>query len=172
MRRLFAWRAFVSAVLVTATVSGCGYHFAGSGSLPDGVSRLCVAVPGNRSSDVRLAPRVASSVVSEAIAAGSDAAVGCTGDAGVLDGEILSVSASTITRNSDGDGIEERVTITASFRLAGDEGAVIWRGTSVTGTETYSVTPGMDSTAARSAALELAADDLAENIWAGLTQRF
>lgn len=172
MRRGFAWKSLAAGVLAVAIFSGCGYRFAGSGSLPEGVSRLCVAVPENRSSDVRLAPMVASYVVSEAIAAGAEAAVGCTGDAGGLAGEIGSVTTTTITRNSDGDGIEERVTITASFRLAGDDGEVLWRGSSVTGTETYSVSPGVDSTAARSSALELAAEDLAENVWMGLTQRF
>jgi len=173
MRRVLAWKAMAVVVLAVAAIfSGCGYHFAGSGSLPDGVSGLCVAVPENRSSDVRLAPMVASAVVSEAIAAGADAAVGCAGKSGSLTGEIRSVSTVTITRNSDGDGTEERVTITGSFRLADEDGAVIWQRASVTGTETYSVTPGMDSTALRNTALEEAAEDLAENVWTGLTQRF
>lgn len=172
MGRVFAWRPLAAAVLMVAALSGCGYQFAGSGSLPEGVRRLCVAVPENRSSDVRLAPMVANFVVSEAIAAGADAAVGCVGVAGVLAGEIGSVSTTTITRNSAGESIEVRLTITASFRLAGEDGEVLWRGSSVTGTETYSVTPGMDSTAARSSALEEAAEDLAENVWMGLTQRF
>ncbi|BCS96133.1 hypothetical protein DSLASN_17650 [Desulfoluna limicola] len=172
MGKMFTRKTLAAGVLAVAIFSGCGYRFAGSGSLPEGVSRLCVAVPENRSSDVRLAPMVASYVVSEALAAGAEASVGCVGDAGVLAGEIASVSTVTITRNSDGDGIEERVTITASFRLSGEGGDVLWRGASVTGTETYSVTPGADSTAARSSALELAAEDLAENVWMGLTQRF
>lgn len=172
MRRVFAWRPLAAAVMMVATFSGCGYQFAGSGSLPEGVSRLCVAVPENRSSDVNLAPLVAGFVVAEAVAAGADAEVGCVGEAGVLAGEIGSVSTVTITRNSAGESIEVRLTITASFRLAGEDGEVLWRGASVMGTETYSVTPGTDSTAARSVALEEAADDLAENVWMGLTQRF
>lgn len=176
MKRVCAWKGIVSAAaalaVVAATVSGCGYRFAGSGSLPEGVSRLCVAVPENRSADVRLAPMVANFVVSEAIAAGAEASVGCAGNAGSLTGEIRSVSTATITRNSDGEGTEERVTITASFRLAGEDGEVIWQRSPVTGTETYDVVPGADSTAPRSAALEEAAEDLAENVWTGLTQRF
>lgn len=172
MRRVNVWRALLSAVLAVSVFAGCGYHVAGSGSLPDGVSPLCVAVPENRSSDVRLSPMVAGFIVSKAVGAGADAAVGCAGKAGLLSGEVLSVATATITRNSSGDGIEERVTITASFRLAGGDGEILWRGPSVTGTETYSVTPGGDSTAARSSALEQAAEDLAENVWVGVTQKF
>ncbi|SCY12934.1 LPS assembly lipoprotein LptE [Desulfoluna spongiiphila] len=172
MKRVFAWKAAAAAVLAAVIIPGCGYQFSGSGSLPDGVTGLCVAVPENRSSDIGLAPMVASAVVTEAVAAGADAAVGCTGRSGSLMGEIRTVSTSTITRNSDGDGTEERVTITASFRLADEDGAVLWQRASVTGTETYSVTPGADSTAARNAALGEAAEDLAENVWVGLTQRF
>ncbi|VFQ45260.1 LPS assembly lipoprotein LptE [Desulfoluna butyratoxydans] len=172
MKRVFAWKAVAVALLAAVVVTGCGYQFTGRGTLPGGVSGLCVAVPENRSADVRLGPMVASAVVSEAISAGADAAVGCTGRSGSLTGEIRTVSTSTITRNSDGDSTEERVTITASFRLADEDGAVIWQRASVTGTETYSVTPGSDSTSSRNAALDEAAEDLAENVWAGLTQRF
>ena len=172
MKKIRVRKVLAGAAMMALVLSGCGYRVAGSGSLPEGVSRLCVAVPENRSSDVRLAPMVANFVVSEAISAGADAAVGCEGTVGSLAGEIRGVSTVTITRNSSSDGIEERVTITASFRLSGADGELLWNGSSVSGTETYSVTPGADSTAARSMALESAAEDLAENVWMGLTQRF
>ena len=172
MRQMNAGKATMAVAMVALFFLGCGYHVTGGGSLPNGINRLCVAVPGNRSSDVRLSPLVANFVVSEAIAAGTEAAVGCVGEAGLLVGDINSVSTTTITRNSSGDGIEERVIITASFRLSDGEGSVIWRRETVTGTEEYSVTPGGDSTASRRLALEEAAEDLAENVWVGLTQQF
>ena len=151
--------------------SGCGYHVAGQGSLPGGIKALCVGVPENRSSDVQLAPHVADRLVARLISGGISAQVGCEVGSRLV-GEIQSVVTSTASRNSAGEGVEEKVVVNAVFRLTGNDGEVVWRSAVVSGDETYAVTPGSDSTAARNGALEEAADDLAEALWLAMTQRF
>ncbi|MCG8471757.1 MAG: hypothetical protein MI742_07865 [Desulfobacterales bacterium] len=160
-----------AALFVFFVLTGCGYQVVGQGSLPEGITALCVEVPENRSSDVKLAPVLGDYIVARMVSGGVSAGVGCSNGAHLYS-EIRSVVTSTVSRNSAGEGIEERVAISGVFRLSSVDGEVVWRSGVITGDETYSVVPGGDSTPARDAALDEAADRLAEALWSAMTQRF
>lgn len=163
--------AIASFLLLTA----CGYHFAGSGDFPGGVSRIYISMLENKSSESGVESRFTNDLIYEftrnresAIAQGRGAA-----DA-ILTGTIVRLAVTNISRSGIDNAIERRVTGTVALRLERPDGQLLWTSGNLVEKEDYEVAAG-NKTATdqnKSDAIAELSKRLAESAFNRLTDNF
>ena len=162
-------------VMLTALFFGCGYHFAGSGSFPAGVSRVFVTILENRSADSGAEITFTNDLVfeftrnrPESLAQERSAADG------ILTGTIVSLSVENISRATVSTAVERRVTGIVNLGLESPDGRILWSSGNIVERETYDVVEG-NKTATdinRSAAIVAVSKKIAESAFNRLTDDF
>ncbi len=132
--------------LVLAAViflSACGYHFAGSGEFPAGVTRVYIDMLQNRSSETGVESTFTNDLIYE-FTRNREAAVAedrSAADA-VLTGSIVSLAVDNISRASVSRALERRVTGILNLRLESPDGRVLWASGNIVDREDYAVVSG------------------------------
>ncbi len=132
-----------AALLLMLLPTACGYHFAGSGSFPAGVSRIFVTLLENRSAETGVESRFTNDLIfeftrnrKESLAQERSAA-----DA-ILSGTIVSLSVENISRATISAAVERRVTGILTLRLESQEGRLLWSSGNIVERQTYAVVDG------------------------------
>jgi outer membrane lipopolysaccharide assembly protein LptE/RlpB len=165
----FLAKAGVILIIVSALLTGCGYRFAGSGRLPDGI-----AEPVNRTGEFRLIAILSNELKSEMIRRQVRLADAADAADGVLTSEIVALNDSTIARRGETTALEKRLTVQVTAKLEKADGAVVWIGKGINANETYAEVSGDDmaSSSNRQAAVEALCKRLAEDIYNRLSADF
>ena len=167
------WIRRSSVVLLLLTA--CGYHFAGSGKFPAGVSRIFIAILENRSAETGVESTFTNDLIyeftrnrPESLAQERSAADG------ILSGTIVSLPVENISRSSVSTGVERRVTGTLNLRLESPDGRILWSSGNIVERQSYAVVNG-NKTATdqnKSDAIAVLSGKLAESAFSQLTDAF
>ncbi len=158
-----------------ALLFGCGYHFAGSGSLPAGVTRVFIAMLENRSAETGVESTFTNDLIYEFTRNRKESLVQDRDSAdGILTGTIVSLSVVNISRTSVSTAVERRVTGTLNLRMESPAGRPLWTSGNIVERQTYSVVDG-NKTATdqnRSDAIAVLSTRMAESAFSRLTDDF
>jgi len=168
------WKRRLVAVLALL-LAGCGYHFAGSGSFPAGVSRVFIPMLENRSADTGAESVFTNDLIFEFTRNRPEslAQERSTAD-GILTGTIVALAVENISRSTVSTGVERRVTGILNLRLESPDGRILWSSGNIVERQTYGVVDG-NKTATdlnRSAATAAVSQKIAESAFNRLTDDF
>ena len=161
------------ALALVFVLSGCGYRFAGGGSLPSGVTTIHVAEVVDHAGEPVFAGRLTDELVFVLVRSGKDRIA----PAGKADARLVamvrSVSNSSASRVDDNEDIERRVTVVGDFLLEDRDGRVVWERSGLRESEAYGVSASKSATEGnRDEALEALSRRLAERMLSAMTDRF
>lgn len=163
----------VIAVLLVSVFSACGYHFAGSGQLPDGVHTIGVRMLTNRTAESGLETEVTNALIDELTRRRQDLVVDVDHADAVLSGTIDSLATETLSRSGLLTATERRLVITASLVLKDRQGEILWQRSRLSAEQAYAVTnDAAQSERNRQRAIVDAARRLAEYTYERLTDTF
>ncbi len=135
-------RAWVTAGLM-ALFLGCGYHFAGSGSFPAGVTRVFITILENRTSETGVETIFTNDLVYEFTRSRSESIAQERSSAdGILTGTIERLSVNNVSRSSVSTAVERRVTGTLNLRLESPDGRILWSSGNIVERQAYAVVDG------------------------------
>jgi outer membrane lipopolysaccharide assembly protein LptE/RlpB len=162
------------ALLITL-LSGCGYHFAGSGSFPAGVSQIFITILENRSADTGAESIFTNDLIYEFTRNRKESLAQERSIAdGILTGTIVSLSVENISRSTVSTAVERRVTGIVNLRLESPDGRILWSSGNIVERETYGVVGG-NKTATdlnRSVAIAAVSKKIAQSAFYRLTDDF
>jgi outer membrane lipopolysaccharide assembly protein LptE/RlpB len=165
-------RKFWIGWLAVALISGCGYRFSGSGSLPRDVKQVFVAMLENRTEETGIESILTNDLIYEFSRSGTFAKGKQQADA-LLTGVIDAVTKGTISRISVNTSQERRVSLIISFRLTGKDGEVLWSARRMSENEVYLVEKDKETTEHnRRLAIRRLSKRLAEKVYQRLTDNF
>lgn len=171
MKNKGAFTAVLSVLLLTA----CGYHFAGSGSFPAGVSRIFITILENRSAETGAESLFTNDLIYEFTRNRKESLVQERSSAdAILTGAIVSLSVENISRSTVSTAVERRVTGTLNLRLESSDGRVLWSSGNIVERQAYAVVAG-NKTATdqnKSDAIAVLSSKLAESAFNRLTENF
>ena len=155
--------------------TACGYHFAGSGSFPAGVSRIFITLLENRSAETGAESIFTSDLIFEFTRNRKEnlAQERSTAD-GILSGTIVSLSVENISRSTVSTAVERRVTGILNLRLESPEGRLLWSSGNIVESQAYAVVVG-NKTATdqnKSEAIAAVSIKIAESAFNRLTDDF
>lgn len=166
------WLLFGTAILL-ALLGACGYHFAGSGSLPGGVEKVFITVFENQTTEVGIEKKVTNALVYEFTRNQQNLVSTADDSDAVLKGSITSLYTATISRQEERTSKERRIIITVDLVLEDSRGEALWNARGMNADQTYAL--GDDATAAennRNEALTLVTQRLAEDVYNRMTDDF
>jgi outer membrane lipopolysaccharide assembly protein LptE/RlpB len=165
----------IGTVLLAAWLSACGYHFAGSGSYPAGVTRIFITILENRSAETGVENTVTNDLIFEFTRKRKASLVQDRLSAdGILSGTIASLSVENIARASVAQAVERRVTATLRLQLESPDGRLLWSSGDIVERQAYSVVAG-DKVATdlnKAEAIAFVSQKLAESAFNRLTEDF
>ncbi|MCB2148494.1 MAG: hypothetical protein KQI81_18595 [Deltaproteobacteria bacterium] len=171
MKNRWAFKAVLSVLLLTA----CGYHFAGSGSFPAGVSRVFITILENRSAETGAESLFTNDLIYEFTRNRKESLVQERSSAdAILTGAIVSLSVENISRSTVSTAVERRVTGTLNLRLESSDGRILWSSGNIVERQAYAVVKG-NKTATdqnKSDAIAVLSSKLAESAFNRLTDNF
>ena len=171
MKNKWAFKAVLSVLLLTA----CGYHFAGSGSFPAGVSRVFITILENRSAETGAESIFTNDLIYEFTRNRKESLVQERSSAdAILTGAIVSLSVENISRSTVSTAVERRVTGTMNLRLESSDGRILWSSGNIVERQAYAVVNG-NKTATdqnKSDAIAVLSSKLAESAFNRLTDDF
>lgn len=160
---------------LTAWMFGCGYHFAGSGEFPAGVSRVFIPILENRSAESGAESIFTNDLIYEFTRKRKESLAQERASAdSILTGTIVSLSVENIARSTVSTAVERRVTGILSLRLESPEGRILWASGNLVERQAYSVVDG-NKTATdqnKSDAIAVVSQKLAESAFNRLTDDF
>jgi outer membrane lipopolysaccharide assembly protein LptE/RlpB len=137
---------WILGVLVIA-LAGCGYQFAGGGSLPGGISRVFITMLENRSSQSGIESIFTNDLINEFTTSREASLVRDRSQAdGILTGAIVGLSVDNISRASISTALERRVTGTLNLRLESRDGQVLWSSGNLVDHQDFAVGDGDQAT--------------------------
>ena len=126
--------------LIAAMVTACGYHFAGGGKFPAGVTRIFIPMMENRTTETGAERVFTNDLIYEFTRSRKEGLAKDRSAAdGILLGTIVSFSVENISRSSVSTAIERRGTGTLSLRLESPDGRVLWRSANIVEHEAFNV---------------------------------
>ncbi|WP_319408859.1 LPS assembly lipoprotein LptE [uncultured Desulfosarcina sp.] len=171
MKNKWAFKAILSVLLLTA----CGYHFAGSGSFPAGVSRIFITILENRSAETGAESTFTNDLIYEFTRNRKESLVQERSSAdAILTGAIVSLSVENISRSTVSTAVERRVRGTLNLRLESPDGRILWSSGNIVERQAYAVVGG-NKTATdqnKSNAIAVLSSKLAESAFNRLTDNF
>ena len=167
--RKYLWTGIFIVIFLTS----CGYHFAGSGSLPGGVKTIAVEILKNRTSETGLENTVTNDLIYEFIRRGKKVQKNVKEADAVLSGVIESSRITTISRQQQQSPIERQIRITLSLKLTRADGRVIWSASGISDYEAYNVGSDQQATEMnKDRAIKTLSKRLAEKVHNRLTENF
>ena len=139
MRRIqYVW--IVAGGLIAAILTACGYHFAGGGSYPAGVTRIFIPMLENRTSETGVERVFTNDLIYEFTRSRKDSLAKELSSAnGILTGTISRLSVQNISRSSVSRAKERRVTGTLNLQLESPDGRILWKSGEIVEREAYEV---------------------------------
>jgi outer membrane lipopolysaccharide assembly protein LptE/RlpB len=163
----------LTALLFILPLAGCGYNFSGGGQLPDNVTRICVQVFDNKTSETGLENRIANDIIYYFTRFENVALVDKEEAQATLTGVILSSSTSSVAHKSSDVTMDRRISIMVDVNLTASNGDVLWKSGPTSGDETYQVAPGnMQTEENKKIALAKISKRLAERFYYLMTENF
>lgn len=161
-------------ICLLMALNACGYHFAGSGSLPGGIKRLYIPTLENRSADTGMETIVTNALVEEVSRNQRQLAATAEAADGTLTGTVTRIATTTVSRSGEQAAAERRVEIQVRLRLEDTDGKEVRRIDQLRADTVYDVIDGDDDAteANRQEALGEAARSLAEKAYQRLTEDF
>ena len=152
---------------------GCGYHLSGGGHLPQNVSKICVRVFENKTTETGLESMIANEIINNFTRFENVRLVEKPEAQATLTGVINSSSISTITHESSYVSSERRIRIVVEIKLTSSEGNLLWQSGPMSEDETYLVDPDkMQTEENKKSALATVSKRLAQRIYYRLTDNF
>ncbi|WP_372680463.1 LPS assembly lipoprotein LptE [Desulfosarcina sp.] len=171
----FRWGTIGLVGFLALALSACGYHFAGSGGFPTGVSRVFIPILENRSAETGAESTFTNDLIYEFTRNRKESLAQDRSSAdGILNGTIVSISVENIARSTVSTAVERRVTGTLNLRLESPEGRILWSSGNIVERQAYSVVDGNKTATDRnkSDAIAVVSRKLAESAFDRLTDDF
>lgn len=155
-------------------VCACGYRFPGGGEIPGGIKTVSIPLFVNRTNELGLENTITNDLINEFIIRRKKALADDEEMAdGVLNGEIVSVFARTITQTGAGGSVEREVVVAVDLKLIDKKDQVVWAPRGVGARETYDVgANSLETELNRQEALQELSVRLAEKIYNRLIEDF
>jgi len=151
----------------------CGYKFAGSGNLPEGVQKVSIAIFKNNTAETGLGNTFTNDLIYEFIRSGRTVFPDQEGADAFISGTIRSIGVASAARTNSSSSTERRVTITADIKLTARDGRVIWSAKGISEDQTYIVEEDKQATEEnKNDAIEYVSKRLAEYIIRRMTDDF
>jgi len=168
-RQKFIWPVIIVALFFSA----CGYRFAGSGNLPEGIQTIAIDIFENRTTETGLENTITNDLIYEFTRKGRSVQKNSKKADAILTGVIESERISTISRQSQQSALARRVEITVNLKLTGSDGRVKWSASNVSASEDYDVATDRQVTDInKRKAIENLSKKLAERVYNRLTEDF
>lgn len=163
------------AVALAAYVYACGYHFAGGGSLPAGVTRVFIPIFENRSSEYGVASVFTNDLIYEFTRSRKESLARDRSSAdGILRGTIVVIAVENVSRATVNTATERRVTGIVRLQMESLDGRIRWSSGDIIESFVYSVVDG-NKTATdqnKSEAIAVVSKRTAESAFTRLTDDF
>jgi len=162
-------------VMSLICISGCGYHFSGSGSYPAGVKLIFVTLLENRTAETGVESTFTNDLIYEFTRNRKESLTRKRSSAdGILSGTIARLAVANITRTSISTAKERRVTGTLTLRLESPDGRLLWNSGDIVESEAYAVVAGdkLATDRNKSKAIVTLSQKLAESAFNRLTEDF
>jgi outer membrane lipopolysaccharide assembly protein LptE/RlpB len=160
-------------VIMMLFFTACGYHFSGGGQLPDNVTRICVKVFENKTSETGLENSIANDIIYYFTRFENVALVDKEEAQATLTGVIMSSSTSSVAHKSSDVTMDRRIRIVVDVKLTAANGDVLWKSGPTSGDETYQVVAGNVQTEEnKKIALAKISKRLAERFYYLMTENF
>jgi len=174
MRDFFYYQKYIWAVIfIPLFFSACGYRFAGSGNLPEGIQTIAVEIFENRTAKTGLENVITNDLIYEFTRKGRSVKKNSKEADGILTGVIVSERITTISRQAQQSPLARRVEITVDLKLTGSDGEEKWSASGVSEFEEYDVSTGKEATETnKRQAIETLSKKLAEKVHNRLTDDF
>ena len=154
---------------------GCGYHFAGSGKYPAGVSRVFITMLKNRSGVTGAESTFTNDLIYEFTSNRPESIAKDRSSAdSILTGTIGRLAVEDIARSSISQAVERRVTGILTLELSSTDGRILWSSGAIVERQAYNVVAGdkMATDENKSKAIDKLAKKLAESAYNRLTDNF
>jgi len=162
-------------ITLFATTLGCGYHIMGKGGeFPEGITSLAISPLENTTKEANLSAIFVSALRREFIYRREVEIVTENKADASLQGTITSIMTRSIAYDREARAREYRVTITLDLLLVRrGNGEILWQGNEITGFEEYlASTDVIVEEGRKNTAIRKLADDLAEEIYIKIKERF
>lgn len=161
------------AIFIALFLSACGYRFAGSGNLPEGIQTIAIEIFENRTPETGLENTIANDLIHEFTRKGRSVQKNSKAADAILTGVIVSERIATISRQAQQRPLARRVEITVKLKLTGSDGGVKWSASRVSEFEEYDVSTDKQATEFnKRKAIEALSKKLAEKVYNRLTEDF
>ena len=171
----FRWGAIGLVGFLAVTLTACGYHFAGSGDFPAGVSRVFIPILENRSAETGAESILTNDLIYEFTRSRKESLAQDRSSAdSILTGTIVTILVENIARSTVSTAVERRVTGILNLRLESPDGRILWASGNIVERQAYSVVDG-NKTATdqnKSDAIAVVSKKLAESAFNRLTDDF
>ncbi len=171
----FRWGAIGWVGFLAVTLTACGYHFAGSGDFPAGVSRVFIPILENRSAVTGAESIFTNDLIYEFTRSRKESLAQDRSSAdSILTGTIVSISVENISRSTVSTAVERRVTGILNLRLESPDGRILWASGNILERQAYSVVDGNKTSTDqnKSDAIAVVSKKLAESAFNRLTDDF
>ena len=164
---------FWAVIFISLFFSACGYRFAGSGNLPEGIQTVAIEILENRTQETGLENIITNDLIYEFTRKGRSVQKNSKEADGILTGVIESERITTISRQAQLSPLARRVKITVNLKLTGSDGGIKWSASGVSESEEYDVSTDREVTETnKRQAIETLSKKLAEKIHNRLTDNF
>ena len=168
-RQKFIWPV----IIIALSFSACGYRFAGSGNLPEGIQTIAIDIFKNRTTETGLENTITNDLIYEFTRKGRSVQKNSKKADAVLTGVIVSERITTISRQAQQSPLARRVEITVNLKLTGSDGGVKWSASNVSAFEDYDVAADRQVTDInKRKAIENLSKKLSEKVYSRLTDNF
>lgn len=160
---------------LAVTLSACGYHFAGSGNFPAGVSRVFITIFENRTSETGVENTFTNDLIYEFTRNRQESIARNRSSAdSILTGTILRLSVENISRATVSTAVERRVTGIVNLHLESADGRTLWSSGNIIERQAYTVVTGNKTATNRnkSDAIAVLSSKIAETAFTQMTDNF
>ncbi len=166
-------KTFLRWLLIGLLLSGCGYRFSGSGTLPGGAATISVLMLQNRTAEIGIQTKLTDDIVYEVTRRDSSRIAKPENADAVLSGIVKRVQDHDIAHAGTSTANQRRVTITVDMKLERPDGSVLWRRDGLSDYEAYDVAANRTRTDQnRQRAIEKLSKRIAESIYKSITDDF
>jgi outer membrane lipopolysaccharide assembly protein LptE/RlpB len=160
-------------IFISLFFSACGYRFAGSGNLPEGIQTIAIDIFQNRTSETGLENTITNDLIYEFTRKGRSVQKNSKKADAILTGVIVSERITTISRQAQQSPLARRVEIAVNLKLTGSDGKVKWSASNVSEFEEYDVATDRQVTDInKRRAIENLSKKLSEKVYSRLTDNF
>lgn len=159
---------FPISLLYATMILGCGYHFLGTGTLPDNITKVYVRMLENQTREIGLENSMTDELIvtfsrGNAVISKSENAA----DA-ILSGVIKRMQDNTVSRTQQ----ERRITIWVDLKLTDSNGKTVWAGSGISDSRIYTTVSGSGSAETRENAIRLLCERVAQMAYQRMTNDF